>query len=110
MKMSDIHGLPPLPKCFDGLISTQRTISETSQGELHERESHVLVRNGLDEDVFNHELELKEAMGEENASDLSQTDGTPFSRLNLAYEKLKSEMVRNVYFLGHLIQRVLTHG
>ena len=86
--MSDIHGLPPLPKCFDGLISTQRTISETSQGELHEKESHVLVRNGLDEDVFNHD----ETTDDEKATDLPQ-DGTPFSRLNLAYEKLKSEMV-----------------
>ena len=100
MIMSDIHGLPPLPKCFDSLISTQRTISETSQGELHEKESHVLVRNGLDEDVFNHEKEL--ATGEENATDLSQNDGTPFSRLNLAYEKLKSEMVSSRLLMYHV--------
>ena len=105
--MSHIQGLPPLPKCFDGLISTHRTISESSQGEVHEGEAHVLVRNSDLEEVSevneealdHHELAFEEAMGDSVASAVMPDNNAPFSKLNQAYEKLKSEMVRTYNIL-----------
>ena len=91
--MSHIHGLPTLPKCFNGLITTQRTISESSQGEVHEGETHVLVRSGTEVETVNHDITFDDTEGESSSSD-SLPDESPFTRLNRAYDKLKFEMVR----------------
>ena len=93
--MSHIQGLPPLPKCFDGLVSTHRTISESSQGEVQEGETHVLLRDNkeLEEETLNHETLLEERSDNPPATELPTDNATPFSKLNHTYEKLKSEMV-----------------
>lgn len=98
--MSQIHGLPPLPQCFDGLIKVERTVSETSQGEIHEGTSHCL--NVLDKNQ-NENLgsakDIRDSMStdeDDNALDESSSPNfieTPFSKLNTALRRLKEEMV-----------------
>lgn len=98
-KMSQIHGLPPLPQCFDGLIKVERTVSETSQGEIHEGTSHCL--NILDKNQ-NESLgsakdipECTSADDDDNVMedpDLPGVNETPFSKLNTALKRLKTEM------------------
>lgn len=79
--MSEIQGLPPLPKCFNGVIGN---------GEK--------IMNGVD-----HDLKMSDPDASKNhhsASANSQSDSSnnssPFSRLNEALNRLKNEMVKSM--------------
>jgi len=95
--MSQIQGLPSLPNCFSGLIQIQRTVSETSQGDIKEGVSHslnVLETEQNSENERNSTSELSEDDDFGNENGLSpEVDHTPFSKLNNALQRLKSEMV-----------------
>ncbi|XP_045187459.1 protein FAM89A-like [Mercenaria mercenaria] len=98
--MSQIHGLPPLPQCFDGLIKVERTVSETSQGEIREGTSHCLniLDNNRNESVGSCK-DIPDNLStdaDDNAIEESVSPNfveTPFSKLNTALRRLKDEMV-----------------
>ena len=101
--MSHIHGLPPLPHCFDGFVTVHRAVSETSQGEVQEGTSHCLVFTNAekDNDSSTHKSKspLPEDKGSEhrginnNAAISPNFSETPHARINTALHHLKSEMV-----------------
>ncbi|XP_052767546.1 protein FAM89A-like [Mya arenaria] len=101
--MSQIHGLPPLPQCFGGLIQVQRTVSESSLGDIQEGTCHSLNVEGVnknnvsnvDENICPRDLRERS----HNNDDVLVTDEaspnfteTPFSKLNNALHRLKMEM------------------
>ncbi|XP_060581788.1 protein FAM89A-like [Ruditapes philippinarum] len=94
--MSEINGLPPLPQCFDGLIKVERTVSETSLGEIREGTSHCL--NILDKNQNENtgtRKDIAETDDDDNVLEDSVSpnfDDTPFSKLNTALRRLKNEM------------------
>lgn len=93
--MSQIQGLPPLPDCFIGLIQVQRTVSENSQGDIKEGISHCLnVPEQLNENgVQETDIDQDEEDCAIESGKLEAGEATPFSKLNSALLRLKSEMV-----------------
>jgi hypothetical protein len=105
-KMSQIHGLPPLPKCFDGLIRVERTVSETSGGDIKEGTIHILAPNYLlnTPDKLRNESsdstrdcpDMDAADEDDNVIEESASanfEDTPYSKLNYALSRLRNEMV-----------------
>lgn len=70
--MSDNQGLPPLPKCFHGIVAN---------GEK--------VVNGFGQDVQQKENNISSTTNEND----HVNNSSPFSRLNVALDRLKDEMV-----------------
>lgn len=93
--MSQIQGLPPLPNCFAGLIQVQRTVSENSQGDIKEGISHSL--NVPDQNSDNCRDSTSDLTEDDDLQIESErttdTENTPFSKLNNALLRLKTEMV-----------------
>lgn len=98
--MSQINGLPPLPQCFDGLIQVERTVSETSQGEIHEGTSHCLnftdrYRNesvGSGREVHDYVSAEEDNNVVEELVTPNYAE-TPVSKLNTTLGRLRQEMV-----------------
>ncbi|VDI46854.1 Hypothetical predicted protein [Mytilus galloprovincialis] len=78
--MSEVHGLPPLPKCFNGLLGNGEKFA-----------------NGVDQDAKDKvkdadAIKIKVSVKTERHNEL-ENNSSPFSRLNVALNRLKDEMV-----------------
>lgn len=100
--MSQIQGLPPLPQCFDGLIQVERTVSETSLGEIREGITHRLNIDESDSSTENLLCKQSSGVNDTKADDKLEESvppivtETPFTKLNSALRRLKDEMVCHI--------------
>lgn len=78
--MSEIQGLPPLPKCFNEVVGNGEKITN---GVDH----NLMVSDSGPDANKNHNGSIT------NGQDDSSSSPSPFSRLNEALTKLKNEMV-----------------
>lgn len=94
--MSYIEGLPPLPKCFSGVVGLE---VEKLRNVVEEDEEQVSEVEGS-EGLYNGEPDLSESLGDNtltgsdsNGYNSFEEDNSPFTKLNNALNKLKDEMV-----------------
>ncbi|XP_063429555.1 leucine repeat adapter protein 25-like [Mytilus trossulus] len=78
--MTEAHGLPPLPKCFNGLLANGEKVLN---GVDHDAKDKV-----KDADAIKIKVPVKTERHNE-----TEKNASPFSRLNVALNRLKDEMV-----------------